>query len=99
MDNLGEAEHALVVGDPLVEPPQLDVADNVVDAREQPRVAAFGDRVEAGEEGALIAIALDERVQGLAVGGDRRHPDRAGVIRRLPRLAPAARAAAPADPR
>ena len=44
---------------------------------------------EARQERSLVAAALDERVQRLAVGGDRRHPDRAVLVALLPWLADA----------
>ncbi len=78
-DELGhvrEAEHLVVEGDPLVHPAELDVADAVVDGLEQPlRVTlAAGDggaaRLVAGQVGAGVAAAVDQRVAGLAVGGD-----------------------------
>ena len=56
VDHLGHPEHVLVVGDPLLHVPELDVADDVVDAVEAARPPrACGPRGrEAREERAAV---------------------------------------------
>ena len=73
VDHLGHAEDVLVEADPLLHAAELDVADDVVDREQQVLVrrVGAGDRLEAGEERAVVAGAVDERVERLAVGGDR----------------------------
>ena len=87
VDQLGHPEHALVVVDPFLHVPQLDVADHVVDADQQSVGTVVGDAagLVAGQEGALVAGALDEHMAGLAVGGDRRQADRAVLVGQLVR--------------
>ena len=74
---------------------ELDVADDVVD-REQAVVA--GDRRLvarriAGQERALVVGAVDEGVDGVAVGGDGRQAHRAVLVGEVVRRLDAARAA------
>src|SRR6478736_1280070 len=84
-DELGhvhEAHDAVVEADPLVHVAELDVADDVVERLEQTPGLALaahvrrGGRLVAGQvrAGVRLAVdrALDQRVAGLAVGGDRR---------------------------
>ncbi len=74
VDHLRHAEDALVVLDPLLHVPELDVAHDVVDRHEQQLVGiAWGvaGLVVAGQERAAVVLALDEQVLGVAVGGDR----------------------------
>ena len=79
-----EAHDLVVEADPLVHPAELDVADAVVDrpgrcaGRAASTIGSRGD--EAGQEGAVVAGALDQRVAGLAVGGDRGEDDRAVLV-------------------
>jgi hypothetical protein len=84
VDHLGHPEDALVVVDPLLHVAELDVADHVVDAHEQQLVRVvrrhLGAPLEARQERALVAVALDEQVQRVAVGGDRREPDLAVLV-------------------
>jgi hypothetical protein len=50
----------------------------VVDVREARIASALAvrrNRDEAGQEGAVVAVALDEGVDGVAVGGDRPERD------------------------
>ena len=54
-------------------------------------------RLEAGQEGALVAVALDEGVDRLAVGRDRRHPHGAVLVADRVGLEQAAGAAANRD--
>jgi hypothetical protein len=63
MDHLGHAEDALVVAHPLVHVPELHVSDDVVDRHQAHRVGVMGRLaalLEAGQEGSLVALALDE---------------------------------------
>ena len=93
VQHLRHPEHVLVELDPRVHVAELDVADDVVE-REQPGVGrAVLARLVAGEERAGVVLALDERVQRLAVGGDRAHADGAVLVGLLPRLAHAGGAA------
>jgi hypothetical protein len=67
---------------------ELDVADDVVD-REQAVVACGGRRVArrvAGQEGALVVGAVDERVQRVAVRLDARQAHRAVLVGEVVRL-------------
>ena len=88
-----EAHHLVVEGDPLVHRAELDVADDVVERLEEPlRLAvaldpgALRGRV-AGQVGAVVARAVDQRVPGLAVRRDGGHPDRAVLVGEVLRLA------------
>ncbi len=87
-----EAEHLVVERDPLVHPPELDVAHAVVDGLEQPlRVAlasADGGRPGdvPGQVGAVVLRPVDQRVPRLAVGGDRGHAHGAVVVGDVVRL-------------
>ena len=93
VEHLRHAEDVLVELHPRVHVAELDVADDVVE-REQAGVGrAVLARLVAGEERAGVVLALDEGVQRLAVGGDRRHADGAVLVGLLPRLAHADRAA------
>ena len=68
-----EAEHLVVVVDPLVEVALLDVAHDVVEAGEADLGARGGRelrRPEPGGELAGVAAAVEERVHRLAVGAD-----------------------------
>ena len=91
VQHLGHAEDALVEGDPLLHRAELDVADDVVD-REQVlagpgdrRHAIGATRLVAGQEGAAMVAVLDERVDRVAVGRDRREADDAAGIAQLVR--------------
>ena len=69
---------------PLVHLAELDVADAVVDRLEEarcagrPTIGSAGD--EAGQVGAGVAGPLDQRVPGLAVGGDGGEHDLAVLV-------------------
>ena len=82
MDQLGHPEDALVVVDPLLHVPELDVADDVVDPDEQPVSLAWSLAawLEPGEEVASVVAALDEQVLRLAVRCNRGEPDVAVVV-------------------
>ena len=76
-DELLEAEDGAVEIDPLVHPPLLDVAHDVVDGEEAGGMVGGGavalrvDGDVAGGEGPVVAVAVDEGVGGVAVGADR----------------------------
>ncbi len=83
MDHLDHPEDALVEVDPLLHVAELDVADDVVDR--QQHVVASGDAGSAtawkpGQKRALVAGAVDEGVEGVAVGGDRRGANRSVLV-------------------
>src|SRR4051812_26014704 len=70
MDQLREAEHVAVVVDELVHVPELDVADAMVDLKQ--RQATGGrrgllDLAVARHEHAVVIVAIDERVNYLAI--------------------------------
>ncbi len=75
-DDLLEAHHVLVELHPLVHLAFLDVADDVIDGNqagsaEGALAVALGiDRLVAGGEHALVVVAVDEGVRGVAVGLD-----------------------------
>jgi predicted ATPase/DNA-binding CsgD family transcriptional regulator len=84
-DELGqvrEAHDPVVEGDPLVHRAEFHVADDVVEGDEgrlgRGRGAAAGD--VARQVGAVIAAAVDERVDGVAVGLDGGGADRAVCV-------------------
>jgi hypothetical protein len=92
-DELGhvdEAHDPVVEADPLVHPPELDVADDVVERLEEPLrgpVALDEGRARsdvAGQVGPGVAdpvdLALDEAVPRVTVGGDRRDRDRPVLV-------------------
>src|SRR5436305_11419897 len=94
VDDVRHPEHTLIELDPVVHPAELDIADAMVDrdqadARARVPVARDGD--VAGHVRALVAGPVDERVDRLAVGGDRRQLDRAVRILDPVRLGDAAR--------
>jgi len=75
---------ALVELDPVVHLSELDVADDVVD-RPQPDAGRGppvrpGDLLETGQKRPRVLLAVDERVDVLAVGSDRRALNTAEVI-------------------
>src|SRR6266540_1270968 len=79
----------LVEADPVVHPAQLDVADHVVDglkARGRQRVGRRRPGDVAGQERPLVGGAVDQRVDGVAVGGDRGPADDAVVVLVVGRL-------------
>ncbi len=83
VDHLGHAEHPLVVLDPFLHVAKGDVPHHVVDADEQAvrgRGGPLVARLEPGEEGAGVAVSLDEGVARLAVGLDRGQPDRPVLV-------------------
>jgi hypothetical protein len=94
--HLGHAKDALVEAHPLVHAPELDVADDVVQADEQvvlgPRAVPRDGRV-AREEGAVVGLARHERVDGVAEGGDARERDGAVLVALAARRCDAARPA------
>jgi hypothetical protein len=70
----------------------------VVDPGEEPVPGSRAPhRTEARQERAGVVLALDEGVQGLAVGGDRRQADRAVLVGELVRLGDPAGPAADGD--
>src|SRR4029077_19497847 len=74
VDELGEAEDVAVEVDELVHVAELDVADAVVDLEEREAGGSPGwllDLAEARRERAMEVLAIDERVDDLAVGVDR----------------------------
>ena len=81
-----EAHDLVVELHPLVHPAELDVADAVVDGLEEPLRVALAPRHlggggdVAGEEGAVVARAVDEGVARLAVRRDGGDPDRAVLV-------------------
>ena len=91
-----EAHHFRVEVDPLVHGVPADVADDVVDVQEAdgPRDWIFGDGAVAGEEGSGVMSAVDEGVEGVAVGCDTGGGNTAVGVGELFRLLDAARAAA-----
>ena len=83
VDDVRHPEDALVELDPVVHLAELDVADDVVDVREADTgrgVAVLRDRDVAGQERAAVVGAVDERVDRVAVGGDRRALDRPELV-------------------
>src|SRR4029453_13973992 len=89
VDQLGEAHDPLVELDPLVHPAQLDVADHVVDSLQADRGQRGGDRGPGGEPGQerpVVAGAVEQRVDGVAVGGDGRPADDAVLVLVVARL-------------
>ena len=95
MDDVFEAENALVELDPLVHLAELDVSDDVVE-REQP-VPGSGRAVRRKrpvprEERPVVRRAGDERVDDLAVRRDARQLDTAVLVLADERLADRARA-------
>ena len=56
---------------PVVHLPQLDVADDVVDAQDADILAGHVALDVAGQERAVVVVERDERVQRVAVGVDR----------------------------
>src|SRR6266508_4467978 len=89
VDELGEAHDPLVEADPVVHPAQLDVADHVVDglkARGRQRVGRRRPSDVAGQERPLVGGAVDQRVDGVAGGGDRGPADDAVVVLVVGRL-------------
>ena len=97
MDQLGEAQAALVELDPLLHAAELDVADDVVDQLQAHAgvglaVAAL-ERLVAGQVGARVVLPVDERVHGVAVGGDGGELDAAMLVLDPVRLGDAAGAA------
>ena len=88
VDELVEAEDPLVERNPPCERPQLDVGHHVVDRTDaHGRAARRGQRGRpvAGEEGARVAVPVDEGVHGVAVGGDAGGDDLAVVVVGQPR--------------
>jgi hypothetical protein len=84
VDHLGHREDVLVVLDPGLHRAELDVADDVVDGQQHPGVLeGVLDGGEAGEEGSVVAVALDEGVQCVAVSPDRGNVDRAMLVAEL----------------
>jgi hypothetical protein len=101
LGHVGEAHDAAVELHPLVHLAELDVADHVVDGLEEALgLQAGGDRGlpvhdraaghEAGQERPVVLRPVDQRVRGVAVGGDRGHPDRAVLVGDVVRLGDAA---------
>src|SRR5512133_1350697 len=89
VDQLGEAQDPLVELDPPVHLAQLDVADHVVDglqADRRQRVGHRGPGGEPGQERPGVAGAVDQRVDGVAVGGDGRPADDAVLVLVVARL-------------
>ena len=96
VDHLPEAHHALVEAGPLVHPPELDVADHVVDRLEADarRVATvLRARDVARREGAAVLGAAHEGVHRVAVEPDRGDLEPAVLVLEPVRLHDAARAA------
>ncbi len=95
-----EAHHPVVELDPVVHPAELDVADAVVDGLEQPLARRHRGLLGhvAGQVGAVVAGAVDQRVAGLAVRRDRRAPDRAVLVGDVVRLLEDGRALGPRVP-
>ena len=94
---LPEPHHVLVERHPFVEPALLDVADDVIDV-DQPdgRADGLGRQPVALESRAVVAVVvatIDERVLGLAIGGDRRQPQHSVLVGQLVRLVDRAGAA------
>ena len=76
-EDVGEAQHILVELDPGIHPAQLDVADTVIDILE-PGAAGLErrrGRLEARQEQAAVIATLHDRVDGVAIGADRRNDD------------------------
>ena len=84
VDHLGHAEDALVVADPLLHVAELDVARPRGRCPQQTagRRARSSRASKPGRNGAVVAAALDEQVERVAVGGDRRQPHAAVLVRR-----------------
>ena len=76
--HVGETHDPVVELHPLVHPAELDVAHAVVDLGEEAALAGRHDgrrRDIARQVGTRIARPFDQRVPGIAVGGDRGHDD------------------------
>ena len=83
VDELLHPEDVLVELHPLLHRAELDVRDDVVDAGEQAglgRVAGVRDLGVARQERPVVAAALDEAVDRVAVGGDLREPHGAVLV-------------------
>ena len=91
-----EAHDVGVEVDPLVHGVPAYVADHVVDVDEADWAGdvVVGDMTVAGEEGAVVVGAVDEGVDGVAVGSDAGDGDVAIVVGELGRLLNATGAAA-----
>jgi hypothetical protein len=97
VDQLGEAQAALVELDPVLHAAELDVPDDVVDEFQAHSggglaVPAF-ERLVAGQVGACVVLPVDEGVHRVAVGGDGRELDPAVLVLDPVRLGDAAGAA------
>ena len=90
---LAEAEDTSIETSPLVHLPQLDVADNVVDEPQPHGIARNHRGAVARQEGAVVVIVRDERVQRVAVGVDSGVPHRSVLVAERLRLACHLRAA------
>jgi hypothetical protein len=96
VDHLRHPEHPLVELDPVLHAAELDVADDVIDVLEaNARVAPIRRllRDVARQVRAFVAGAIDERVDDVAVGCDRRELDLAELVLDPARLGYTARAA------
>lgn len=92
LGHVGEAHDPVVEVGPLVH--ALDVADAVVDRLEEPLLRRLDDRaggLEPRQVGAGVVGAVDQRVPGLAVGGDGGDGDLAVVVLQDVRLLQARR--------
>src|SRR6202034_2596612 len=91
-----ESHDVAIEADPGVHLPPADVADHVVDMQQacgaRDRVVAVGG-AEAGQESAVVILALDERVKRVAVSGNHRDSNTAVLVFPHRRLLDAARAA------
>ena len=96
VDDVGHPEHALVELDPAVHLTELDVADDVVDRDQAGAAAAMPVRRQrdvAGEVRPVVLGPVDEGVDALAVGRDRRELDPPVLVLDPLRVCDAARSA------
>ncbi len=85
-DEALEPQDVAVPVGPVVHLPELDVADDVVDAQDADVLAGHVALDVARKERAVVVVLRDERVQRLAVGVDRRAADAAVPVGDVVRL-------------
>ena len=80
MLELAEPHDVAVVGDVAVHVPQRHVPDHVVDVEERAGLDPGAGRAIAGKERALVVRPVDEGVDRVTVGGDRRPANHAVLV-------------------
>src|ERR671918_381301 len=70
MTHLREAHHLLVVTDPLVHLPKLDVSHNMVDSADTESTQGFVELLKAGKEHTRVFGSADQGMDRLTVGRD-----------------------------